>query len=66
LLAFGLERGLEEQVLGWIAGEKELCEHHELRAAGGRLGAGGARFGEIARKVAYGWIQLGEGDGEFG
>ena len=57
-----LEGRLEHQVLGRVAGEEELGEHHEVGAEPGGLGAGGAGLLRVAGDVADDGIELGEGD----
>ena len=62
--AGGLERRLEHQILGRIAGDEQLREHDEVGAVGGRLRASAAHLFGVAGDVADGGIELGERDGE--
>ena len=58
------ERRLEEQVLGRIAGHRQLGERHEPAALGARLVEPGADLRHIALEVADGGIDLAEADPE--
>jgi len=60
--AGGLERRLEHQIFGRIAGDEQLRIDHEVGALPGRGGARAARLVGIAGDVADGRIELGDGD----
>jgi hypothetical protein len=49
--AGGQERRLEDQVLGRVAGQRELGEDHQVGAGGGRLGVGAQHPPDIAVEV---------------
>ncbi len=55
-----LKGRLEDQILGRIAGEKELREHHEVGAQTRRLVPRRAGLGFVAGHVADDGVQLGE------
>ena len=59
-----LERGLQHQILGRIAGEIELRRHHDVGAEGGGLLARLAQAVAVARDVADDRGDLGERDDE--
>ena len=53
-----LERGLQHQVLDWVAGEIKLGEGDEVGALGRGLGAGGARLLQVAVDIAHDRVEL--------
>ena len=62
----GQEVLLEQQVLGRVAGDRQLGEEHELRAGVARLGDAGEDARLVAGDVADDRVELGEGDPHVG
>ncbi len=59
-----MEEGLQHQVLGLIAAEKQLAEHDQVRARLRRVRAGLPDPVRIAGDIADRGIELGECDGK--
>ena len=58
LAAGGHERGPQQQVLGRIAGERELGREHEPRTLGPGAARGGGDEARVAGEVADGGVDL--------
>ena len=58
------ERRLEEQVLGRVAGDRQLGKGHQAAAERARLLETGADLGDVALEVSDRRVDLGEGDPE--
>ena len=59
-----LEHRLEHEVLGRVAGHRELGADHEVGALGRGLGAGTQDQRLVALQIPHGGVELGECDGE--
>ena len=65
-LVVGDEAGLEHQVLGRVAGDRQLGEGDDVAAGGVGPVVGVDEQGEVAVEVADGWVELGQGDAQDG
>src|SRR3546814_5678727 len=56
------EHRLQHQVLGRIAGDRQLGRHHQVRSGGGGLRPRPAQQGKVAGDVAHDGVELRQSD----
>ncbi len=62
----GHEVGSKQQVLGWVAGEHQFGEHHQVAVGCGGTSDGVDHQGHVAVEVTHGGVYLSQGDTQAG